>query len=383
MLHRRKRILHFIDSAGLYGAEQVILNLSREMSEARDFEPVVGCIVTTVDERSDLYDAAVAAGIEAFKLQIRNWLLPIDLLRVARRLRKAQICLVHSHGYKPSVFAYLMQVISGAPAMATCHLWFRPEQAPLRSRVMIWIERVLYRRFRIVVAVSDSIRCILVACGVPPSRVRLVPNGIDVSNFASLPESRASVREELGLDVNTLCVLNTARLTEQKSQWVLVEATAALRREGVAILTLIVGQGEDREILQQSIADLDVDDCVRLLGFRADVHRLLAAADVFALPSLEEGMPISLLEAVAARVPVVTTAVGDIPKLIRHGTSGWIVPKEDPKAMARSILQIRDDRSSARTIAGRAHELLVGTYVSRSMAAEYLSIYRNLCDSDS
>ena len=139
-----------------------------------------------------------------------------------------------------------------------------------------------------------------------------------------------------------------------------------------------MGDGELREQLARQIASESLGDCVELAGFRSDVTRALLDADIFALPSHDEGMPISLLEAVAAGVPVIATAVGDVPKLIRHGDTGLIVAAGDPPGLARAILQVAADRDAAMARAERARRLLIAGYSSGAMFSGYARAYQEV-----
>ena len=374
----KSRILHFIDSGGVYGAERVILNLSRELISRGEFEPLVGCIVDAESQPNDLYNVALDVGIRALKIRVRNHLLIPDLPRVAWELKANGISLIHSHGYKPSVFASLIQALVGIPAIATCHLWFRPEAAPFKTRIMICLERWLYRRYPVVVAVSDPIRKILVESGVPRDHTRLIENGIDTSFAILSPAERIRLRAEIGVPESSFCILNTARLTAQKAQWTLIEAAAELRRRQAPVSILIVGQGELEGALRTMIVERDLEETVKLLGFRTDIKALLSIADAFALPSLDEGMPISLLEAVAANLPAIVTPVGDIPKLIKHGQSGTVVAPGDSMALANAIEFVREHFDEARQMAFHAADILARSYSVQAMAVAYSEVYRNV-----
>ena len=371
------RVLHFIESGGIYGAESVIINLSREMVAAGRYEPVVGCIVQRDDEEVDLVRVASSLGIEAHRIKIPNSRVLLDLPRTARRLRELRIDLIHCHGYKPSVFAYGLGLLSGIRVMATCHLWFIDKTAPFKTRALIGMEKFLYRYFPAVVAVSQDILDVLQSAGVRPDRVKLIRNGIALADYecAQPRPTGASLGIE-GLGDADLCVLNVGRLTEQKAQRDLIAAAALVKAVTARVKVLIVGEGELRAELTQQIAAAKVGDVVSLLGFRSDIGLLLRRADIFALPSLDEGMPISLLEAVAARVPVVATKVGDIPKLIADGNTGLIVQRHDPAGLAAAILALAGDAARRTELAERAWHALAGSYSSRQMYDRYAQVYQ-------
>ncbi len=369
---RRIRVLHLIESAGIYGAESVIINLSREMLADARYEPVVGCIVQSEDEAVDLADLAVSLGMEAHRFLIANAWVWLHLPRVTRQIRNLSIDVIHCHGYKPAVFAYFMGKISGVAVMATCHLWFVDDDAPWKMRLMIRIEKSLYRHFPAVVAVSERIREILLQAGVPRARAHIVRNGIVLDDYET--SNRSSRQDE------ATCVLNIARLTRQKAQRDLVSAARILKDRAGGVQVLIAGEGELREELQKQIDDEGMHGTVKLVGFRSDVQDLLSQADIFALPSLDEGMPISLLEAVASRVPVIVTPVGDIPKLIEDEDTGIVVATNDPEGLANAICELSRDPLKRTRLAHNALERLREMYSSRQMFEKYDVVYRQVLE---
>ena len=386
----KPRILHFIESEGVYGAERVILNLSQQLKAGADFTPVVGCIFASASSDNALYDAALQLGLEAVKIPIANARLLGDLPRAARQLQALNIDLIHSHGYKPSVFGFVVRLLTKIPVIATCHLWFQPNKGPLKMRVMIRLEKFFYRWFPKVIAVSEPIKQILLGAGLRPSQVDIVCNGVDTPSSSLNPEQLQQLRRELGLNPGDFCLLNSARLNAQKAQWVLVEAAALLRQQqlnqqqvnqqlpSAPVRFLIVGQGPLESELRAQIERLDLGDSVKLLGFRRDIPQLLQLCDAFVLPSIDEGMPMSLLEAAAAAKPIISTLVGDIGKLIRHEQTGLCIPLENPQALVDAIERLQTQPQLAQQLAYQAHSDMQRSYSSQAMAARYSDIYSAL-----
>jgi glycosyltransferase involved in cell wall biosynthesis len=370
--------LHLIDSDGVYGAERVVLNLSAEHRDSGAVRPIVGSIVPNSGAKNALFDAAIVAGIEALKIPISNLMLWIDLPRAAYCLRKQGIGLIHAHGYKASVYGFLIKLMTGIPVISTCHLWFEPEKGPLKMRAMVAIEKRLYRWFPKVLTVSEDIRQTLLAHGVVAGKVDVIVNGVDPTHISLSTADRSALRRSLALTDSDFCVLNAARLDRQKAQWILIEAAALLKAAGKPCRFLIIGAGGLEEQLRALIIAKDVSDCVRLLGFRDDIGQLMDICDVFALPSLDEGMPMSLLEAAAAKIPIVATAVGDIPKLITENHSGLIVPVGNPHALAAALERIRERPSMALELAETAYRQLVARYSCAAMGQSYLNVYRDV-----
>jgi glycosyltransferase involved in cell wall biosynthesis len=371
-----KKVLHFIDSEGLYGAESVILNLSSQMLKKGEFKPIIGCIVKHRDSNNDLYDAAIKLGIEAIKLPISNSLFILQLFSVTRMLKKRGVGLIHAHGYKPSVYGFLMSKLSNIQVMATCHLWFQPESGPLKMRLMIALEKKFYKYFTKIVTVSEPIKQVLVNNNINADRVSVVPNGVDVLDSTSL--SSTGIRTELHIKNSTMLILNSGRLVKQKAQWVLIEAAKLLEAEQFDFHFIIVGEGDKRDELDKLITKYHLNERVSLLGFRSDIPNLLLASDCFALPSIDEGMPMSLLEAAAIKTPVICTLVGDISKLIEDNESGLVIPINDPKKLAEGIIYLFENKEKSKIMAENAKLKLINKYSSEEMAKNYGLIYSQL-----
>jgi glycosyltransferase involved in cell wall biosynthesis len=370
------RVMHLLESGGLYGAESVVLNLSERMQAAGEFAPVIGCIVQRPNETSALYDEAQRRGLAAEKVVLRNFGLAWDIPLAVRRLRSLGIGIIHSHGYKASVFGSAIHWLAAIPITATCHLWFIGPGSPIRMKFMVAMELRLYRRFRVVVAVSDDIQQILVRAGVSAERVRVIPNGIPLAATPLDPAARQALRATLGAGDGDFLVMNAGRLVEQKDHATLLRAIGMLGDQPRPTRCVVAGEGELHGRLKALIEDHGWQDRISLLGFRSDVGAILQVADAFALPSLDEGMPMILLETAAAGIPIVATAVGDIPKLIRDGRTGLVVPKSDPAALAAALARLRDDGDLAAGLGAAARDQVFREHSSDTMYTRYAEVYR-------
>jgi glycosyltransferase involved in cell wall biosynthesis len=371
------RVLHLLESGGLYGAERVVLNLSQEMLAAGEFEPVVGCLVQRADEPSALYDEARRRGFAAEKLVLHKLLLLRDVPRAARRLRRLGIGLIHCHGYKAAVYGSFIRWLAPIPITATCHLWFLRPDSPLKMKFMVALELRFYRRFETVVAVSEEIRqVLLLRARLAAGRVRVIRNGIPLEPLLLEPGARRELRTALGVSDGDFLVLNAGRLTAQKDQATLLQAVGLMPRHARAVRCLVAGEGELCDPLRALIDAHGWQDRMVLLGFRDDVPALLQAADVFALPSLDEGMPMILLEAAAVGTPIIATAVGDVPKLITDGVTGLVVQRGDPAALAAALARLRDDPVLAARLGAAAREHVRREHSSAAMYVCYAEVYR-------
>ena len=141
---------------------------------------------------------------------------------------------------------------------------------------------------------------------------------------------------------------------------------------------LLVGDGRERPSLEKTTSSLGIKDSVIFAGMRKDVPEILSILDVFVLPSLNEGLPMALLEAQAAQIPVVATRVGAIPDVLENGVTGMLIPPKDPQAIAEAIIMILSDKQLASGIAQKGFERVRDNFSSEKMASKYLSIYREL-----
>lgn len=180
----------------------------------------------------------------------------------------------------------------------------------------------------------------LVAAGVvPPNRVHVIPNGIDVDAFVHDEQTRGRRRAELGLG-DDFAWFAVGRLMPEKDHQTLLHALADVRAVDPRARLVVVGRGALREHLEAQARQLGLASCVTFLGHRTDVPELLAAADGLVLSSQYEGLPNAVLEACAAGLPVVSTAVGAVDELVRDGVNGWLVPPQRPPELAAGMLRV-------------------------------------------
>ena len=211
---------------------------------------------------------------------------------------------------------------------------------------------------------------------VPADRVRVLYGCAESS--AADADGRAALRRELGCAQTDPIIGCVGRLVPEKQYPVLVQAFAQLARRRPAARLAIVGDGPERGRIAREIAAHQLADRVHLLGRRRDAGTLVGGFDVFALASRIEGLPIAVVEAMMAGVPVVATDVAGLPELIRHGHTGWLVPVHDAGALAAAMLRYLDDPDLARTMAGRAQADARARFLPSRYAEELVELYRDL-----
>lgn len=280
---------------------------------------------------------------------------------------------VHAHGLRAGIDSGIAVRDSGARRLLTVHNLVRPEVAG-RARAAAY-------RFAEPWAVSVSDRVFAVSSDIAASLRRWRPRSaqqIEVLHLGAGPapavtRDRAEVRARLGVPDNGRLIVTVARLAPQKALDVMIDA---LSRLDAGVFLAILGEGPLQHGLQARAAERGVADRIRWLGFRSDVADHLAAADIFCLSSVWEGVPLAAMEAIALQVPVVATAVGGMPELIRDGSSGRLVPPGEPAALAEALAEALSHPDLARERSKQALSTLHTGFSTRSMLdrlrAEYL-----------
>jgi glycosyltransferase involved in cell wall biosynthesis len=277
--------------------------------------------------------------------------------------------IVHTHGRRPDVVDSGIARARNVPAVTTVH-GFTGEG--LRSFVNAAIQRRAFRRFDGVVAVSDAVADALKRFGVPAARVHVIQNAYDQ---VAPPLPRAEARVRLGVGADAYVIGWVGRLSREKGMDVLLAALAQLRDRPVTVA--VIGSGSERAAL---VADADrrgVAESVRWLGQVNDAPRLFCGFDLFVLSSRTEGTPIALFEAMDAGIPVVATAVGGVPAVV-SSTEAYLVPPEDPAALARAIRESYDDRAAGTALAASARERLRVDYAVGPWLDRYDQLYTAL-----
>ncbi|MGH2355680.1 MAG: glycosyltransferase family 4 protein, partial [Chloroflexota bacterium] len=328
---RPLRVLHFCDSLEPSGVGEHIYLLAREL-RAQGYEQALVC--PDVPASQPLLERCAGLGLDVYGLCVRSAEDAHDSQRFVRLLRHSGYDLVHNHAgiAWEGCWGTFAAAEAGVAVVCTEHLPYMmpdPTGRPMKLRAT--------RLLMGAIAVSHGIaRTLLDAEVIAPDRLHVVWNGIDLSAF-SRPWQPAARRSLLGLDPQRPLVVCVGRMTSQKRHDLLLDAIALVRRQApdLAGLTLVLaGDGPLRENLVHQVARLGLEEMVRFLGSFTRVPELLSCADVFAQPSEFEGLPLAVLEGMAAGLPAVVTDTIGTNETVVHGQSGLVVPPDDPAALA-------------------------------------------------
>ncbi|MCS7062172.1 MAG: glycosyltransferase family 4 protein [Anaerolineae bacterium] len=232
---------------------------------------------------------------------------------------------------------------------------------------------------RIIAVSRDNAEALTQLYGIHPARIEVIHNGVDLPVFdaAFIAQARADLRTELGIAPNDQIVLTLARLAPNKGHCYLIEAMPEVIRRFPNVHFVFAGAPDEQAALEQLAGALNVRDRLHLLGFRTDAPRLLAGSNVFALPSLGEGLPLSVIEALAAGLPVVATRVGGVPEVIRHGENGLLVPPADTSALRDALLTVLSLDEVMRARWQEAARQTASLFTAEEMAIRTMNVYRS------
>jgi glycosyltransferase involved in cell wall biosynthesis len=364
------RVLHLISSGGFYGAENVVIHLALALKRL-DCEVVIGVFQNRHRPNTEIAETARQHGLEVavFECQGR---LDFSTVRAIRNfICERDLDILHTHGYKANIYGYRAAKSTRVGLVATAHSW--PGKSPsLRQYALL--DRVILRWFDHICAVSSKVADALRRFRVPNEIITVVENGIDVAQFS---EGRPDLREELGLRQNPL-VGFVGRLAPEKGLEYLLRAAAGMLNALPAAKIILTGDGPDRCALEKLTRQLGIEKSVIFLGRRSDLASIYASLDVFVLPSLSEGMPLAVMEAMAAKRPVVATRVGAIPKMVKDQQTGLLVDAGDSIGLQTAISLLLNRPDLCRTLGQNGHEVAKALFSSDSMAKNYLGIYRRV-----
>ncbi len=301
--------------------------------------------------------------------------------RLAEWLREGFFTLVDAHNVQSYFWTVLaLRNVDPRPALvATIHSSTGIEYAgTMKGRFYRRIERWAEPQFDQVVTVSEYLREAMVKDGVPAGQIMAVPNATEMKPASR--EEGLRVRQELGIRPDQRVIGALGRLEPAKGYDLLIQAVAGLSHEHANLCCLIAGSGRMEPSLRRQAAELGVEDRLIFAGFRKDVPQLLAAMDIFALPSRTEGIPIALLEACTSRLPVVAARVGGVPEVIHNAENGLLVQPDDPGALAEALDTLLQDQALANSLAEQAaadipirfsvDEMIYGTRLAYAAALE-------------
>ncbi len=326
------RVMQIIDGLNFGGAEVLLRDLTRGLL-ARGYK-----VSARYSTPGPIAEEINSMGVPVKRLHRLGRIDPILLLRIWREIRRERPDVVHTHLFKSDFHGRLAARLAGVPVVVStlhnCHNWARN---PVLGRTYGLTARFADE----IIAVSDEVRDHAVRYAhLDEKKVTTIPNAIPIERFMDAKELGPAIRQEFGIPADAPVLGIVARLTGQKDHENFLHAAALITEKAPRTRFLIAGEGPLRASLADLAAALDLAEVVYFTGARKDIPAIYGALDMLVFSSLWEGLPVALLEGMAAGLPVVATEVGGIPGVLEHGVSGIIVPPSDPDALAAACLKL-------------------------------------------
>jgi glycosyltransferase involved in cell wall biosynthesis len=369
------RVVHLVVSLECGGMERIVLDLIREGQKRGQHVSVI-----CMERFGTLAKAAEELGGHIYCLEKQPGLKRATFKKYKALFQEIQPDLIHSHSIACLFYAGFAARALGIPVVHTEHI--DNIGHPLAGRFQRWRKKWLWnwaarfcQRF---FCVSADIAAVLERNRiVPKSKLRVLLNGIDTARIAAA-ETSPELRTSLGIPEGVPVIGTVGRLNPIKSQNILIQAFARLKPGFPNAHLLLVGDGPSRAYLEGLASELGIADAVHFAGYQSEPQRFLKLMNIFALPSSLEGLPLVILEAWSAGLPVVATEVGGVGDLIRHGENGFLIPKGDEAALQAHLTQLLKDPEAGRTIGERAQREAFEQYDLSRMAGDYDDNYREL-----
>jgi len=359
------RVLHLITELNVGGAEKALVRLLALLNRGR-FDPTVACLFGG--------DGPVAADIRALDIPVVDLGMTAKwrwdaLWRLYRLLRQERPTILHTWMFHANIPGRLLGRLAGVPIVISGE-----RTMGMESHLRYWLNRMTAPLADRITCVSQQVAGFVVNhIGIPRSKIIVIPNGIELPHFEH-PFDATQIRWELELPVDRVLVGTIARLNPVKRLDILLHALRALSD----VYAVIIGDGPERARLTALSEDLGLMGRVHFAGQQANVWPWLAAWDVFALSSDWEGMSNALLEAMAAGLPVVATAVGGTPDLVIDGATGFLVPRRDPTALAEALASLVNDAEMRRRMGQAGRERVLQHFSIGRMVEQTQDLYEQL-----
>jgi glycosyltransferase involved in cell wall biosynthesis len=366
------RVVHLCASTFLGGPERQLLGLAAALPPRYQ-----STLISFAEhgQSGDLVRAALARGIEAFRLQADTPHLIAAIREIRERLVSLRADVLCCHGYKADILGGLTARRMGVPAIAVSRGWTGENR---RVQLYDFLDRRMLRFMDRVVCVSGAQAERVKRAGVRAERISVIHNAVEMNRFARpVPTGRALLRHYFPATVSRI-VGAAGRLSPEKGFSVLVAAARSVLQADPRAGVIIFGDGVLRGALERQIGEQGLAGRCVLAGFRTDLDQLVPALDLMVLPSYTEGLPNIVLEALAASVPVVATAVGGTPEIIDDGVHGFLVPAGNATALARRILQVLRDEGQRRQMGARGRRRVATQFSFEAQSTRYQQLFETL-----
>jgi len=367
---RRLRVLQLGSPTGLYGAERWILALIKHLDPER-IESIVGVIKDEPSLEAPLCSEAEKLGFRTKIFEAYGKMNFSAVRQLRRFIREAGIDILHTHWYKTDFLGWLAVQGTGCKIVSTPHGWSK--QADLKLLCYEMLDRCLFPCFDAVVPLSEEMYRNLLKFPKIKRKVKFIKNGVDISEIDAEETIATDVVKWKG---DAFLVGFLGRLIHSKGLDILIKALYATNSHNWKLA--IIGEGGQQKELEGLAKGLSIDKCVKFFGYRSDRIACLRSFDVFVLPSRTEGIPRCLMEAMAAKIPVIASDIPGCRYLVEDNTTGLLFRLEDTNHLAECIKRIRDNPSERVKLFRNGRKYVHEYFSAKRMASEYGGLYSSM-----
>lgn len=372
------RVLAFIAAGEVSGPSRGLFQLV-ELSKDAELQFVLGMFLVPSFTTTASIEEAKRRGFQVAILSQRGRYDPRLIFQAWKILRTHRIDVLQSHGYKPALVAWCLKCLTGLPWVAFAHGYTSENRRmAFYNRLDLW----LMRRADRVVVVSEATGRLLQRAGVHENRIRVIYNAIDPHHYW-LEAGGEEFRRHCQIGPEDLLVGVIGRLSLEKGQAVFVRAFQKVARSVPQAKAVLLGEGQELERLQATARAAGLEGRVTFAGFQADMSPIYSALDLVVIPSLSEGLPNVLLEAMLHRKALVATAVGGIPEVMQDGLSTWLVPAGDADALAQAMIDALRNPALRAALGEIGERRVREAFFPSRRAEQMVELYKELLDARS
>ena len=381
---RKIKILRIIARLNIGGPALHVIILNSELDSGR----YVSQLVTGIESPAEgnMYDVAEEKGVHPIVIDAlgREIFFKEDfraLIKLIRLINIEKPDIVHTHTAKAGTLGRIAAKLTGVPVIIHTfhgHI-FHSYFGFFKSKFFLWLERLLAKFTNVIITVGEQQRREIIQYKVAEQeKVVSIPLGLDLKPFVNTKTDPNLLRRELSLPRQTLLVGIVARLVPIKNHLCFLESARLILQNFDNVRFLIIGDGELRTYLEQKTRDLGLESRVIFMGFQHDLVKIYASLDIVTLSSFNEGLPVALIEAMAAGKPVISTNVGGVGDLILDGDNGLLVPSNDPAALAEAILYLLRNPERRKMMGGAGKKKAYPLFDKNRLLGDIDKLYRKL-----
>lgn len=369
---RKIKVLQFICPAGFYGAEMWVIALAKELDRS-----LIDCslAITKESETQDMsfYGKFCSLGLPSYLVQMSSRFDIRGLMRLKRLVVEQDIHIIHTHGYKSDILGLIVAKLTGVKCVSTPHGF--ENSANFKLSLFIWLGCKSLKYFDFVVPLSEELALDMERLGVAKERIRLIKNGVDLSEIKKIDEFTKNINLFEGKEK---VIGYVGQLIKRKNIDALLNAFELLYQETKNVRLVIIGDGARRPYLEEEARKLKSSKNIEFLGYRKDRLELMHQMDIFCMTSSLEGIPRCMMEAMACGTPVTAFNIPGVDQLIENGISGLLAEYDDINALKNSWQKLLSDSNYAQQIALNGKKRVKSHFSAQRMASEYVSLYKEI-----